>query len=52
MDYKRGIDVSEWQGEINWDKLAASGEVDFVMIRAGLGQGQALSLIHISRATP
>lgn len=41
MDYKRGIDVSEWQREIDWDKLAASGEVDFVMIRAGLGQGQA-----------
>lgn len=41
MDYKRGIDVSEWQKEIDWDKLAESGEVDFVMIRAGLGQGQA-----------
>ncbi len=41
MDYKRGIDVSEWQKDIDWDRLAASGEVDFVMIRAGLGQGQA-----------
>lgn len=38
---KKGIDVSEWQKDIDWDKLAASGEVDFVMIRAGLGQGQA-----------
>lgn len=40
MKYTKGIDVSEWQKKIDWDKLAASGEVDFVMIRAGLGQGQ------------
>lgn len=39
MDYVKGIDVSEHQGVIDWDKLAASGEVDFVMIRAGYGQG-------------
>lgn len=23
---KKGIDVSEWQKDIDWDKLAASGE--------------------------
>lgn len=40
MKYTKGIDISEWQKKIDWDKLAASGEVDFVMIRAGLGQGQ------------
>ena len=35
---KKGIDVSEWQKDIDWDKLAASGEVDFVMIRAGFSR--------------
>ena len=30
---KRGIDVSNWQGAINWTSVAASG-VDFVFIRA------------------
>ena len=39
MDSVKGMDVSEHQGVIDWDKLAASGEVDFVMIRAGYGQG-------------
>lgn len=29
-----GIDVSEWQGNINWEKVKAAG-VDYVMIRAG-----------------
>ena len=38
MNYKRGIDVSYAQGTIDWDELAASGKVDFVMIRAGYGQ--------------
>ena len=32
-----GIDVSKWQGSINWDKVKASG-VDFVIIRAGIGK--------------
>lgn len=32
-----GIDVSEWQGEINWAKAAEAG-VEFAMIRATHGQ--------------
>ncbi|MEG1492568.1 MAG: glycoside hydrolase family 25 protein [Oscillospiraceae bacterium] len=31
-----GIDVSEWQGVIDWEKLR--GKVDFAMLRAGYGQ--------------
>lgn len=37
MDYKRGIDVSQWQGVIDWEAVKASG-IDFAMIRAGYGQ--------------
>ncbi len=38
----RGIDVSKWQGEINWNKVKASG-VQFAMLRVGYGRfvGQA-----------
>lgn len=32
-----GIDVSEWQGTIDWSKVAAAG-VDFAFIRAGYGE--------------
>ncbi len=32
----QGIDVSKWQGTINWPAVKASG-VDFVIIRAGYG---------------
>lgn len=32
----KGIDVSEHQGVINWDKV--KGNVDFVMLRAGYGR--------------
>ena len=35
---KNGIDVSEWQGVIDWEKVKASGKVDFVIIRAGYGR--------------
>ncbi len=31
----KGIDVSSWQKEIDWNKVALSGEVDFVYIRCG-----------------
>lgn len=31
-DVKNGIDVSQWQGEIDWDKVKASG-IDFAIIR-------------------
>lgn len=39
---KHGIDISKWQGRVDWDKLAAqhkAGELDFVILRAGLGGG-------------
>ena len=39
MEYKRGIDVSYSQGEIDWETVKNSGLVDFAMIRAGYGQG-------------
>lgn len=35
--YKRGIDVSEHQGTIDWEKVKASG-VEFAIIRAGYGR--------------
>lgn len=35
----KGIDVSEFQGEIDWDTLAP--QIDFAMIRAGYGQNNA-----------
>jgi len=34
MSYK-GIDVSRWQSEIDWQKVARSGVVDFAIIKAG-----------------
>ena len=34
----RGIDVSRWQGGIDWNKVKASG-VQFAMLRAGYGKG-------------
>lgn len=33
-DIEEGIDVSEWNGTINWKKVKASG-IDFAIIRAG-----------------
>ena len=36
-NYKKGIDVSQWQGTIDWTKVKASG-IEFAMIRAGYGQ--------------
>ena len=35
---KRGIDVSYAQGEINWDAVKASGQVNFAILRAGYGR--------------
>lgn len=35
LNIKNGIDVSKFQGEINWAKVKAAG-VDFAFIRAGL----------------
>ena len=34
----RGIDVSEHQGIIDWERVKASGKVDFAIIRAGYGK--------------
>lgn len=34
---KKGIDVSRYQGEIDWDKVKASG-VEFAIIRCGYGE--------------
>lgn len=33
----KGIDVSKWQGKIDWNKVKSSG-IQFVIIRAGLGR--------------
>ena len=38
--YLKGIDISVWQGNINWDKVnkvVKSGKLDFVIIRCGYG---------------
>lgn len=37
--YKRGIDVSEWQKIIDWEKVKAAG-IDFAMIKAGSGRNR------------
>lgn len=37
VTYKKGIDVSQWQGVIDWAKVKAAG-IQFAMIRAGYGQ--------------
>lgn len=34
----RGIDVSRWQGTIDWDTVAESGDIDFVIIRSVHGK--------------
>ena len=34
----KGIDVSKHQGVIDWDKVKASGQVDFAILRAGFGK--------------
>lgn len=33
-DHKAGIDVSSWQGDIDWDKVRESG-IEFVIVRSG-----------------
>lgn len=40
-----GIDVSKWNGNIDWDKVKASG-VEFVMIRAGYRGSQTGALVE------
>lgn len=36
-NYKKGIDVSYWNGNIDWKKVKSSG-IDFAIIRAGYGR--------------
>ncbi len=36
--YRYGIDVSRWQGEVDWTKVKKSGKVDFAIMRAGYGK--------------
>ena len=36
---KKGIDVSHHQGVIDWARVAASGEVEFAILRASFGWG-------------
>lgn len=31
----KGMDVSVWQGYIDWDKVEASGQIDFAFVRVG-----------------
>ena len=41
-----GIDVSAYQGEVDWEKVAASG-IDFAMVRAGYrGYGEKGTLVE------
>lgn len=42
---KFGIDVSKWQGNIDWDKVKADG-VEFVMIRAGYRGSKTGALVE------
>ncbi|MDE5583852.1 MAG: glycoside hydrolase family 25 protein [Ruminococcus sp.] len=35
---ERGIDVSQWQGNIDWSAVKSSGSVDYAIIRAGYGR--------------
>ena len=48
----KGIDVSSWQGNIDFGKVKASG-IDFVIIRAGpvMAEKQARRTIASSRIT-
>ena len=38
LKIKYGIDISEHNGIVDWNWVESSGEVDFVMLRAGYGQ--------------
>jgi len=37
---KKGIDVSKWQGEIDWEKVQAAG-IEFAIIRCGYGSNNS-----------
>ena len=40
MNVYRGIDVSKWQGEINWSRVKNAG-IDFAMLRSSFGWGES-----------
>lgn len=40
MTVYKGIDVSKWQGEINWSKVRNAG-IDFAMLRSSFGSGNS-----------
>ena len=37
MSKAKGIDVSTFQGKIDWDQVKGSGKVGFAMLRMGYG---------------
>ena len=41
MANEKGCDVSRWQGTIDWQQVKNSGEVSFVILRAGLGRSSS-----------
>ena len=45
----KGIDVSKWQGTINWDTVANTSRPDFVMIRLGTGVNTLVPDIEADR---
>ncbi len=42
---KKGIDISVWQGKVDFEKVKAAG-IEFVMIRAGFGGGNVDERFH------
>ena len=36
---KKGMDISEYQGTINWDTVKNRSDIDFVIIRCSYGSG-------------
>ena len=48
---KKGIDVSKWQGDIDWQKVKESG-VEFAIIREGYGKEDRIAeLIPTAKAS-
>ncbi|WP_443721309.1 GH25 family lysozyme [Ruminococcus callidus] len=45
----KGIDVSKYQGVINWEKVKASGQVDFAILRAGFGKESSQIDVQFAR---
>jgi GH25 family lysozyme M1 (1,4-beta-N-acetylmuramidase) len=45
---KHGIDVSRWQGDIEWESVSRSG-IEFVMMRAGVGSFEGNPIAEDSR---